>query len=109
MKNCYKYDLYSHKLTRTDDLNEARASHGLITYSQKVCTFGGCEQGCIPIQSAEVYDMNKDSWSKLLDMPEVGDRTSLARIQKKILICSWSFNLMSYDVSTESYEYLGER
>ena len=58
------------------------------------------------MKSAEVYDVNQNSWKKLPDMPKAGSRVTCARVKNQILISSF-FRLMSYDIDNEAYSYVG--
>ena len=45
--------------------------HSLLKIAQKIFAFGGCDGSCSK-NSAEVYDVDKNSWKNLPDMPEDG-------------------------------------
>ena len=55
-------------------MNCPRSNHGLQKIAQKIFAFGGCDD-CYQAQamkSAEVYDVVKNLWKNLPDMPEEG-------------------------------------
>ena len=59
------------------------------------------------IKSAEVYDVVRNSWKNLPDMPEVGYCITCVALKNHILISSEQFRLISYDVDNQAYSYVG--
>ena len=86
-------------------MNQPRSRHGLQKIAQRIFTFGGFDDG-ESIKSAEVYDFIQNSWNNLPDMPEEGENVTCERVQNQILICSWNFLLISYDIINEAYSYV---
>ena len=106
MKNCYTFKISTNTLERKEDMNEARCDHGLSKMYQKIFAFGGYDRS-MPTKRAEVYDVVKNSWKKLPDMPEEGDGVTCVRVQNQILISSNQFRLIRYDIYNETYSYVG--
>ena len=86
-------------------MNESRMSHGLQKMSPKIFAFGGYNSP--HLSSAEVYDVQANSWKNLPDMPQEGFHITCVRVQNQILMSSFSFRLMSYDIDNEAYSYVG--
>ena len=84
-------------------MNQSRGLHGVQKMAQKIFAFGGFDEDFM--KSAEVYDVLENSWKNLPDMPEVGSEITCVRVQNKILISSYDFRLLSYDIEKESYSY----
>ena len=59
------------------------------------------------MKSAEVYDLVKDTWKNLPDMPEVGSSITCVNVKNQILMSSKQFRLMSYDIGSKAYSYVG--
>ena len=59
------------------------------------------------MKSAEIYDIVKDSWKILPDMPENGSGITWLRAYNQILITSLDFRLISFDIDNEAYSYVG--
>ena len=87
-------------------MNVARSAHGLQKSDQKIFAFGGYD-GDKFIKSAEVYDVVKNQWKNLPDMPQEGAGVTCERVQNKILISSLQFRLISYDTVNDAYSYVG--
>ena len=102
------FNTQKNTLERKEAMNEARSSHGLSKRDQKIFAFGGYD-GSNPMKSAEVYDVVKNSWKKLPDMPEEGFQITCVRVQNQIFITSVQFRLVSYDIRNEAYSYVGEQ
>ena len=79
MYNCYTFNISRNTLKRTEDMNESRSSHGLLKMDQKLFAFGGYDV-LVRFKSAEVYDVVKNSWKKLPDMPEEGGKITCVRV-----------------------------
>ena len=90
-------------------MNEPRAFHGLSKMAQRIFAFGTCGDMDNPMPSAEVYDVVKNSWKKLPDMPKAGSWITCVRVQNQILISSNDFRLVSYDIGNEAYSYVGKQ
>ena len=60
-------------------MNEARTNHGLLKLAQKVFVFGGIDY-INPMKSAEVYDVEKNSWKQIPDMPREGHEITCVRV-----------------------------
>ena len=58
------------------------------------------------MKSAEVYDVVKNQWKNLPDMPEKYFGITCVRLQNQILMCSWEFRLISYDIDNEAYSFV---
>ena len=87
-------------------MTEARNDHGLIYFQGYVYAFGG-GPGRDPLNSAEYYDIENDSWQKILpDMPEVGKLTTCTSMENQILLTSRSFPLVSFEPATSIYTVL---
>lgn len=56
-----------------------------------------------PTNSAEVYDVLKNTWNDLPNMPRKGDRITCVGLQNQILISSKNFRLMSFDIGNAAY------
>ena len=74
MNDCYTFNIYTHKLSRRENMNEARAFHCIQKIPFKIFAFGGGtqEKRFKPLACAEVYDVLRNSWKKLPDMPKAG-------------------------------------
>ena len=64
----YVYSFKTEYMCRKADLNEARIAHGVYRYNQNVYAFSG-QNNYEPITSNEVYDIERDSWSNLPNLP----------------------------------------
>ena len=56
-------------------MNKGRRLHSMIKYDHKIFVFGSLHQ----TKSAERYNIIKDSWKNLPDMPEHGSYISSVR------------------------------
>ena len=59
-------------MLKNTDMNIGRAKHGMIKCDHKVFVFGSTGD----IKSAERYDIIKNSWKNLPDMPTAGEAIS---------------------------------
>ena len=86
-------------------MNEARAFHCIQKMPFKIFAFGGGtqEKRFKPLACAEVYDVLRNSWKKLPDMPKAGRYNTCVAVQNRILISSYNFILISYDIENEAY------
>ena len=75
MKSWYIFNISTNEIFKKADLNIGRAWHGIIKYDHKIFVFGGITN------SAEWYDIIKDSWKDLPDMPKTWDSISWVRLQ----------------------------
>ena len=60
----------------------ARGDHGLIKFRNEMFAFGGHDrdQGKRKHKSVEAFNMIKNSWRDLPDMPQVSVRNTVTRI-----------------------------
>ena len=80
LKNCYTFNISTNTFERKEDMiYEPRAHHGLSKMDQRIFAFGGFN-GWYNNKSAEVYDVVKNSWKKLPDMPEPGSGITCVRV-----------------------------
>ena len=108
MNNCYMFNISTNTLEPKDDMNEVRFRHGLQKMNQKIFTFDGFKTGGA-MNSAEVYDVVLNSWKKSPDMPTAGASITCVRVKNQILMSSYAFRLMSYDIHNEAYSYVGDQ
>jgi len=80
IKNFYTFNISNNALERKEDMNEPRAFHGLSKMAQRIFAFGTCGDMDDPMPSAEVYDVVKNSWKKLPDMPKAGSWITCVRV-----------------------------
>ena len=90
MNNCYMFKISANEFERKENMNKPRATHGLQKMAQKIFAFGG-NAGSGAMRSGEVYDIVKNSWKNLADMPAAGSGIRCVRVQNQILISSRSF------------------
>ena len=107
MNNCYTLNMYTNTFERKENMNEPRYEHGLQKMALKIFAFGGYGSQS-PIKSAEVYDVMKNSWDSLTDMPRAGSQITCVRVKNQILITNWRFRLISYDTENQAYSYVGK-
>ena len=88
-------------------MNFHRWCHGLQKMAQRIFAFGGSDYDFDPMKNAEVYDVVKNQWKNLPDMPEKYFGITCVRLQNQILMCSWEFRLISYDIDNEAYSFVG--
>ena len=69
MNDCYTLKISTNTLERKKDMNGARVDHGLQKMAQKIFVFGGFDNNKDFMKNAEVYDVVKNSWKNLPDMP----------------------------------------
>ena len=107
INDCYTCIISTNTLVHKENMNDPRADHGLLKVAQKVFAFGGADNDCEAMKSAEVYDFVKNSWNNLPEMPQAGDYVTCVRVKNQILLSSLLFRLMSYDIDKEAYSYVG--
>ena len=88
MNDCYTFSIPTNSLERKEYMNMVRSSHGLFKMHQKLFAFGGFDHFKIPTKSAEVYDVVKNTWKKLPDMPERGQFITCVKVKNQILLSS---------------------
>jgi len=69
MNNCYTLNISTNTLERKADMNMVREGHGLSKMDQKIFAFGGFNDAFDPMKSVEVYDVVKNLWNDLPNMP----------------------------------------
>ena len=89
MNNCYIFNIPTNTLLRKENMNYSRSLHGLQKMSQKIFAFGGLGVKYKVSKSAEVYDVVKNYWKNLPDMPEAGYEITCLKVKNKILISSY--------------------
>ena len=109
MDDCYTFNISTNIFVPKQNMNYGRTTHGLQKISQKIFAFGGEGHFWKPMKSAEVYDYLKNTWKNLPDMPEEGCQITCVRVQNQILISSYQFRLMSYDIDNKAYSYVGQQ
>ena len=70
---------------------------------QKVFAFGGLDHDGIAMKRSEVYDVKKNSWNRLPDMPQAGECITWVRVKNQIILSSNQFRLMSYNIINQAY------
>ena len=77
VKSWYIFNISTKEIFKKADMNSRRELHGLIKYDQKVFAFGSFGTN----KSAERYDIIRNSWKNLPDMPTTGFYISWLRLQ----------------------------
>ena len=80
MNACYTFNISTKILEYKARMNKSRKKHGLMKVAQKIFAFGGDDDHYHASKSAEVYDVVKNSWKNLPDMPEEGDCITCVRV-----------------------------
>ncbi len=71
----------------------ARSHFAVASYKGKIYVFGGGGTGFISLNSTEIYDPQKDTWSKGRDMPTVRSGTVAAVLDNKIYVMGGGLKL----------------
>ena len=72
LSRCFTFSINSlQECLEKASMCEARNDHGLIYFQGYLYAFGG-GTGRDPLNSAEMYDIENDSWKVLPNMPVVG-------------------------------------
>ena len=79
LNTCNVFKISTNTLERRENMNVARGAHGLQKIDQKIFAFGG-QDGWHNIKSAEVYDIVKNQWKNLPDMPKEGNAVTCDRV-----------------------------
>ena len=73
ISDCYMFKISSNKLEFKRNMNKGRWNHGVQKMNQNIFAFGGGSQAGVT-NSAEVYDVLKNEWKNLPNMPEQGSQ-----------------------------------